>query len=456
MAASGPVVLLFEDLHWADAGLLDFVEYLLEWSRSHPIFVLTLSRPELLERRPSWGAGRRSFSSLFLEPLPEEARDELLRGLVPGLPDDLRARIRERAEGVPLYAIETVRMLLDRGVLTREEGGYRVTGSVEALEVPETLQALIAARLDGLEPAERRLLEDASVLGKTFTVRGLASVSGTDEETLERSSPLSFARRSWPSRPTPSPRSAGSTSSCTPSCNASRTTRFRGRSARLAISPSLHTSRLTLVRTIPRSSRSSRRITSRPTARHRTTTMPVPSRRWPGTASPGRPSGRRRSPRTRRPSAISPTPPGSRASLTSGPSSLRARGRGGAGWSTFRRGEALFEEAIALLEAEGMMHPAARVSARLGDVLYNQDRPDAAVRRLEEAFAVLSGDERDADLAALAAQLAKTLRLTGATDQAAERVELALEIAEVLELPRGARSGTRDEGAHPRPPPGRV
>ncbi len=116
MAATGPLVLLFEDLHWADAGLLDFVEYLLEWSRSHPIFVLTLARPELLERRPSWGARRRSFNSLFLEPLEEEAREELLHGLVPGLPDDLRSRIGERAEGVPLYAVETVRMLLDRGL----------------------------------------------------------------------------------------------------------------------------------------------------------------------------------------------------------------------------------------------------------------------------------------------------------------------------------------------------
>jgi class 3 adenylate cyclase len=114
-----PTVLVFEDLQWADAGLLDFVEYLLDWSRSHPLFVLTVARPELAERRPGWGAGKRGATSLYLEPLPQGAMRELLGGLVPGLPADLRDQILERAEGVPLYAVETVRMLLDRGLLAR-------------------------------------------------------------------------------------------------------------------------------------------------------------------------------------------------------------------------------------------------------------------------------------------------------------------------------------------------
>ncbi len=112
--------MVFEDMHWADASLLDFVEYLLEWSRDHPLFVLTLARPELLERRPTWGAGSRTFSAIYLEPLSEQAMQDLLAGLVPGLPEELRARILARAEGVPLYAVETVRMLLDRGLLVQE------------------------------------------------------------------------------------------------------------------------------------------------------------------------------------------------------------------------------------------------------------------------------------------------------------------------------------------------
>ncbi len=184
MAEEGPVILLFEDIHWADAALLDFVEYLAEWSRNHPLLILTLARPELLERRPTWGAGRRNFHSVVLEPLPESAREELLRGLVPGLPDELRTRIAERAEGIPLYAIETVRMLVDRGVLVQQEGEYRISGRVDALDVPETLHALIAARLDGLASSERHLLEDASVLGRTFTTNGLSAVSGLGEPEL--------------------------------------------------------------------------------------------------------------------------------------------------------------------------------------------------------------------------------------------------------------------------------
>ena len=86
-----PTVLAFEDMQWADASLLDFVEYLLDWSRNHPLLVVTLARPELLEKRPTWGAGQRSFTSLYLEPLPREAMEELLEGLVPGLPEAVAA-----------------------------------------------------------------------------------------------------------------------------------------------------------------------------------------------------------------------------------------------------------------------------------------------------------------------------------------------------------------------------
>jgi tetratricopeptide (TPR) repeat protein len=185
LADSDPVVLAFEDLQWADSSLLDFVEYLLEWSRDKPVFVITLARPELQERRPGWGAGLRNFSSLYLEPLSEGAMEELLEGLVPGLPEHLREQILARAQGVPLYAVETVRMLLDRGRLAQEGAVYRPTGEIETLAVPETLHALIAARLDGLFPEERQLLQDGAVLGKTFTLQALAALSGLAESELE-------------------------------------------------------------------------------------------------------------------------------------------------------------------------------------------------------------------------------------------------------------------------------
>jgi len=185
LAETYPTVLVFEDVQWADASLLDFVEYLLEWSRSRPLFVLTLARPELSERRPTWGAGHRNFSSLYLEPLSRGVMSELLTGLVPGLPEDVRNQILDRAEGVPLYAVETVRMLLDRGLLVEEGSVYRPAGEIGSLEVPETLHALIAARLDGLSPDERRLLEDGAVLGRTFAKAGLAALSGLAEMELD-------------------------------------------------------------------------------------------------------------------------------------------------------------------------------------------------------------------------------------------------------------------------------
>jgi class 3 adenylate cyclase/tetratricopeptide (TPR) repeat protein len=185
LAEQRPLVLVFEDLHWADAGLIAFIDHLLDWARSFPIFVLTLARPEIADRHSGFPGATRSATTLPLDPLAPDAMDELLRGLVPGLPDDLRERIRERADGIPLYAVETVRMLLDRALLEPAGSEYRVTKPIESLEVPETLHALIASRLDGLPDDERRVLQHAAVLGKTFTRRGLVALSGATDEELE-------------------------------------------------------------------------------------------------------------------------------------------------------------------------------------------------------------------------------------------------------------------------------
>ena len=185
MADTDPVVMVFEDLQWADESLLDFVEYLLEWSRNQQIFVVTLARPELIEKRPTWGAGQRAFTSIYLEPLAPAAMEQLLAGLVPGMPDEVVQEILGRAEGIPLYAVETVRMLLDRGLIAEDGSSYSVVGEIGALDVPETLQALIAARLDGLEEGERALVQDAAVLGKTFGSTLLARVASRPEDEVE-------------------------------------------------------------------------------------------------------------------------------------------------------------------------------------------------------------------------------------------------------------------------------
>ncbi|MGH7609872.1 MAG: AAA family ATPase [Candidatus Dormibacteria bacterium] len=180
-----PTILVFEDLQWADSALLDFITYLIEWSRDHRLFIVTLARPDLAERRPDWGANRRAATALYLEPLRPKAMEALLDGLVPGLPERVRDQIRAQAEGIPLYAVETVRMLLDRGLLVQEGDVYQPVGAVEGLEVPESLQGLIAARLDGLSPEERGLLQIASVVGKAFTAPTLAQLSGSQEKDLE-------------------------------------------------------------------------------------------------------------------------------------------------------------------------------------------------------------------------------------------------------------------------------
>jgi class 3 adenylate cyclase len=183
LAEQNPILMVFEDLQWADPSLLEFLDYLLEWSRGFPIFVMTLARPGT--SGPPLTAAKRNATSIYLEPLPARAMEQLLTGLVPGLPGELTAKILQRAEGVPLYAVETVRMLLDRGLLVQEGPAYTPTGRIEDLEVPETLHALIAARLDGLSPEERRLIQDASVLGKSFTRRALAALSGLHERELD-------------------------------------------------------------------------------------------------------------------------------------------------------------------------------------------------------------------------------------------------------------------------------
>ena len=184
LSATAPVVMVFEDHHHADPGLLDFVDHLLEWSRDVPLCVITLARPELLERRPDWATGKRNLTVLHLEPLPDAAMRELIRGLVPGLPETAVGQIVARAEGVPLYAVETIRMLLADGRVVPEEGAFRPVGDLTSLAIPESLTALITSRLDGLDPVDRSLVSDAAVLGQSFTIAGLAAVSSHDEPEL--------------------------------------------------------------------------------------------------------------------------------------------------------------------------------------------------------------------------------------------------------------------------------
>jgi class 3 adenylate cyclase/tetratricopeptide (TPR) repeat protein len=180
LAAQHPVVLLTEDAQYADAGLLDFLDYLIDWARDLPIFVLVFARPELGQARPGFGTGR-NRSTLTLDPLDPASMDQLVEALVPGMPAAARAAVTRQAQGIPLFAVETVRALIDRDIVQPIEGVYRLVGEFGDLAVPDSLHALLAARLDTLDPGVRRLVSDAAVLGTTFPAEALIAVSGQDE-----------------------------------------------------------------------------------------------------------------------------------------------------------------------------------------------------------------------------------------------------------------------------------
>ncbi len=186
LSERNPVIMVFEDVQWADTVLVDFIEHLLDYAAESRIFLLALARPELAERRPGWLGGRHDVTTLPLEPLPAAAMDELVAELVPGLPDDVRHRVVTKAEGIPLYAVETVRSLLDRGALVASEGRYALVGDLDELEaVPAGLTGLIAARLDALPTPERALVQDLSVLGQSFPRTAVSQATDLAEEALD-------------------------------------------------------------------------------------------------------------------------------------------------------------------------------------------------------------------------------------------------------------------------------
>jgi class 3 adenylate cyclase/tetratricopeptide (TPR) repeat protein len=168
-----PVVLVFEDLHWADDALLDFVDTLPDRVTGVPLLVLCSARPELLERRPGWGGGKRNATTVSLAPLSDEDTARLLADLLetPVLPAEQQAALLQRAGGNPLFAEEYARMLAD--------------GTDSAVAVPETLQGVVAARIDVLPNEEKELLQHAAVLGKVFWTDALATLARIDPRQLE-------------------------------------------------------------------------------------------------------------------------------------------------------------------------------------------------------------------------------------------------------------------------------
>jgi class 3 adenylate cyclase/tetratricopeptide (TPR) repeat protein len=179
-AEQRPLILVFEDLHWADDGLLDFVDHLADWATTVPLLIVGTARPELLDRRPGWGGGKRNAFTVSIGALSDDETAVLLQRLLDRavLDADAQQAVLQRAEGNPLYAEEYARMLAEHN------GGD--------LALPETVQGLIAARIDGLPPAEKALLQDASVIGKVFWPTALPN---TDEQILHALERKEFTRR---------------------------------------------------------------------------------------------------------------------------------------------------------------------------------------------------------------------------------------------------------------------
>jgi class 3 adenylate cyclase/tetratricopeptide (TPR) repeat protein len=178
LADQGPTVLVFEDLHWADDGLLDFIDHLVDWAGGVSLLVVCTARPELLARRPAWGGGKPNSATLSLSPLSEDQTARLISHLLERsvLSAEVQAALLSRAGGNPLYAEEFARMAADRDLL----------GDPDELRLPESLQGIIAARLDALPAEHKSLLQDAAVVGKVFWLGAVASIGGVERRDAEQ------------------------------------------------------------------------------------------------------------------------------------------------------------------------------------------------------------------------------------------------------------------------------
>jgi class 3 adenylate cyclase/tetratricopeptide (TPR) repeat protein len=189
IAEKRPLVLVFEDLQWADEGLLDFVDHLVEWASGVPLLCVCTARPELLERRPDWGGGKRNATTVSLSRLSDEETARLVHALLGTavLPAELQSTLLARASGNPLYAEEFARLVEER------------SGSEGELPLPESVQGIIAARIDGLPAEEKEILQDAAVVGKVVWVGTVAALGDiprwTVEERLHALERTEFVRR---------------------------------------------------------------------------------------------------------------------------------------------------------------------------------------------------------------------------------------------------------------------
>lgn len=170
LAGREPLVVVFDDIHWGEPTFLDLIEHISDWARDAQILLLCIARPELLDDRSAWGGGKHNATSILLEPLSEQESEQLIDNLLgrAGLAERVRARITEAAEGNPLFVEQMLGVLIDDGLLHRDDGQWIPRGDLSSVAIPPTIQALLAARLERLGDEERAVIERASVEGKVF------------------------------------------------------------------------------------------------------------------------------------------------------------------------------------------------------------------------------------------------------------------------------------------------
>jgi class 3 adenylate cyclase/tetratricopeptide (TPR) repeat protein len=436
LAERDPVVMVFEDLQWADEGLLEFIEHVLEWSSSSPIFILTLARPELTARSDAWPTQRRGNTFLQLEPLDEQAMGRLLDSLIDGLGDDARDRIVRQAEGVPLYAIEMVRSLVDHGVVTEHDGHRVLTQELGELDVPASLGSLLSARIDSLEPEERSLVKAMSVFGGSFPRSAAAALGALGDDRLDAILARLVHKQVLMIRADPLSPDQGQyafaqgmlrTVAYEMLSRGERKTRHRAAAEHLRRTFPNDGEEVVEVIAAHYSDALSAARDDPDGAELRSETVAALRRAGQRAANVGAPDAARRSYLAAH--QLEPDE-AKRAAL------IEAAGAAAYLDAQLDAALELYEQAIAAHRQAGRKREEARVIGETGRVMARLGRNEQAARQITAALDTLGPDELDPEVAGLHLALGRTLFNAGKTDASGAALERALMIAEALELPQ--------------------
>jgi len=370
----------------------------------------------------------------------------LLAGLVPGLPAEVEHSILERAQGIPLYAVETIRMLLDRGLLVQEDSSFRLAGHVEDLQIPETLHSLVAARLDGLSIEERQAVLDASVLGRAFFKEGIAALSGRPVGEVQPILDGLIRKEILTLEVDPTSSELGQYSfihDVVRQIAYGTIAKKERRTKHLAAATFIRDAWLgdvdDVVEVVASHFLQALELDPQATDAPAIRAQALDMLRRAGDRAASLGANHEAEAYFARAAGFAENDL-DRASFSERAGEMALIG------GRLDEAEARLREALEVFESSSETHAAARASARLAEIDHNQGRLDEAVGRMEKAFTVLSEDEPDEDLAILAEQLGRRHLFRGNLELAADRVDRALEIAEALVLPEVISQGLNTKG----------